>query len=260
MNESLLVRDEGSGPPIVLLHAFPCDGRMWAPQAAALREAGWRVLVPDLPGFGGSDLLAGPPSVSAVADAVLSMLDERAVGPCALAGVSLGGYVAMGMLRARPGVASAIILCDTKATADGAAARENRERLARLCLESPGETARILEQAVLPGLLGETSRAIRPGVVARVRGWLGEAPADTIAWYQRAMADRLDSLGVLAAARVPALVVWGDEDTLSPASEQDAMMASLPDARLVTIAGAGHLANVEKPEEVTSALLTHLPI
>jgi pimeloyl-ACP methyl ester carboxylesterase len=254
------VRDRGDGPVVVLLHAFPCDGRMWQPQADDLCEAGWRVLVPDLPGFGQSALPDREPSLDDVAESVVSVLDDRGVDRCVLAGVSLGGYVTMAILRQRPDLAAGLVLCDTKATADSDAARENRERLARLVLESPQECARILEQAVLPGLLGDTTRAHRPEVVDRVRSWLGDATADTVAWYQRAMAVRPDSVAVLAAVDVPTLVLWGEEDALAPREEQDAMRTASTDADLVIVPEAGHLANVERPEAVTAAMRRFLDV
>lgn len=260
MSSPLHVRDEGEGPVLVLLHAFPCDGRMWEPQARATAEAGWRVLVPDLPGFGRSPLPDSEPSLDAVADAVLAMLEDRGVDRCVLGGISLGGYVAMALLRARPDTVAGLLLCDTKATADAEAARDNRERLALRCLASPQETAQILEEAVLPGLLGDTTRADRPEVVERVRGWLDDAEADAVAWYQRAMAARPDSRTTLAAVEVPVLIVWGDEDVLSPRAEQDLMRAAVPGADLVVVEGAGHLANVEDPPEVTAAVLGLLEV
>ena len=258
MTDSLAVRDLGRGPAVVLLHAFPCDGRMWLPQAEELAGAGWRVVLPDLPGFGGSPLLKGPPSLPAVADALLGWLDDHGIERCVLGGVSLGGYVAMALIRIRPALATRLLLCDTKATADAEPARESRERLARMCLESPAETGRILEQAVLPGLLGDTTRADRPDVVSQVRGWLHEARADSVAWYQRAMAQRPDSLDLLAGMGVPALILFGDEDVLSPAPEQALMKAAMPGADVVAIEGAGHLANVELPARVGSRIRSFL--
>lgn len=237
-----------TAPVVVLLHAFPLDHRLWDAQAAQLRALGYEVIVPDLPGFGGTVLPGADPSLEVVAELALDQL--AGVDRCVLGGVSLGGYVAMAMLRKRPDLAGAVVLSGTKATADGEQARDNRERLARLVLDSPHDCARILEQAVLPGLLGDTSRAERPAVVAQVRGWLADAPADTVAWYQRAMAVRPDSLEVLAGLRVPALVAWGEEDALSARSEQDLMMSALVDGRLSIVEAAGHLALIERPGEV----------
>jgi pimeloyl-ACP methyl ester carboxylesterase len=254
MSDDLFVDDSGDGDAVVLLHAFPCDGRMWAPQAEVLRAAGHRVLVPDLPGFGRSALPRALPSLEVVAEAVIGAIEQRRLRSVVLVGVSLGGYVAMAIGSARPGLVRALALCDTKATADGETARANRERLAQLCLDSPAETARILEQAVLPGLLGETTWAMRPQVVEQVSAWLGDAEAQTVAWYQRAMAARRDSRDVLAGLAVPSLVVWGEQDALSPKEEQDLMLLSLQRPLLRTFADAGHLASVERPDAVGEAL------
>ena len=252
--------DAGDGPVLLLLHAFPCDSRMWQPQARAAADAGWRALALDLPGFAGSALPQGEPSMEAVAASVLGELEGRDVSRVVVAGVSLGGYVAMELVRQRPSMIAGLVLCDTKATADSQEARDNRERLARMVDEAPGDCGRILEQAVLPGLLGGTTRAERPDTVALVRGWLNEAPAATVAWYQRAMGRRPDSLRDLADLGAPTLLVWGEEDALSPRSEQEAMLQSLGDARLVVVPRAGHLANVEDPDAVSRPLVEYLRV
>jgi pimeloyl-ACP methyl ester carboxylesterase len=257
---SMHVRDEGDGPAVLLLHAFPCTGDMWDRQAADLVAAGWRVLVPDLPGFGRSPLPAEEPSIALVAEQVAAVLEERGIDRCVVGGVSLGGYVTMALLRRRLDLVAGVMLCDTKATADAPAARENRERIASLSLAAPADCGRLLEQAMLPSLLGDSTRQGRPEVVARVVGWLHAADPAAVAWYQRAMALRPDSLSVLGSAHVPALVVWGEEDTLSPREEQDLMVEAVEDADLVVIAGAGHLANVEAPEPVNVAMRRFLEV
>jgi pimeloyl-ACP methyl ester carboxylesterase len=253
--DGLHIDDRGEGPAFLLLHAFPCDSSMWQPQADALVEVGWRVLVPDLPGFGGSSLPDAEPSLAVVAERLLAALDERGIEHCLVGGISLGGYLAMAIAAHRPSVLRGLALCDTKATADAQASRENRERLALLCEQSPSDTGRILEQAVLPGLLGDTSRASRPDVVEQVRAWLSAAPSATVAWYQRAMASRPDSRAALFALDVPAVVVWGVEDALSSREEQDLMLGSLRHGELAVVDAAGHLSNVERPHVVSAALV-----
>lgn len=254
MSEPLFIRDHGDGPALVLLHAFPCDGSMWDAQVEAAVADGWRVLVPDLPGFGRSPILDAEPSLDTVVDVLVAELEARDVSRCVVGGISLGGYVAMGLLRTRPDLVAGLLLCDTKASADADAARGNRERLARMVQDEPRETARILEQAVLPGLLGDTTRAMRPDVVDRVRAWLGAASPESVAWYQRAMAARPDSVETLARYRVPTIVVWGAEDTLSGRADQDVMVQASGDADLVVIEGSGHLSTVEDPAAVSAAL------
>lgn len=179
-------------------------------------------------------------------------------GPWTVAGVSLGGYVAMNLMRRHPDLLDRVVLCDTKATADGVEARANRARLAAMCEAPRSDVPRILEQAVLPGLVGSTTHETRPEIVERVRGWLASADGRSIAWYQRAMAHRPDSVPVLAGFTDPALVLWGEEDTLSPAPEQAVMVRALPDPTEVVIPGAGHLANVETPAPVAQAIVDFL--
>lgn len=248
---------------LVLLHAFPLDHRMWAGQERAATEAGWRVIAPDLPGFGGTTLLAAEPSLDDVAAHLLSRLAEDGVEHAAIGGLSLGGYVAMALIRmatmaGRAELFDAVILCDTKASADGPEAVRNRLRLAEAVTADQVDSGRILRQAVLPGLLGQTTHATRPEVVNVVGGWLDEARPETVAWYQRAMAARSDSYDALRSLQVPALVLWGAQDTLSPKAEQSAMLEALSRGQEAVIDGAGHLSAVEDPDAVSESLLQFL--
>ncbi len=243
---------------IAFLHAFPCNGQMWAPQVAAVEAAGWRALAPDLPGFGAEPLPSADPDLDVVADHVVEVITRDGDGPWTVAGVSLGGYVAMNLMRRYPELLDRVVLCDTKATADGGEARANRERLAGICEAPDADVSRILDQAVLPGLVGRTTHETRPEVVERVRGWLASADGRSVAWYQRAMAARPDSTGVLAGFAGASLVLWGEEDALSPAPEQAVMTSALRDVTEVVIPSVGHLANVEAPERVSAAIVGFL--
>lgn len=248
---------------LVLLHAFPLDHRMWAEQERAVAEAGWRVIAPDLPGFGGTRLLAGEPGLDAVAAHLLDQFAADGIEHAVVAGLSLGGYVAMAMIRlatslGRPTFVDALVLCDTKASADGQEAVRNRMRLAEAVTADQVESGRLLRQAILPGLLGETTHATRPEVVDMVGGWLDEAPPETVAWYQRAMAARPDSHDTLRCLQVPALVLWGSQDTLSPKAEQSTMLDALSLGREAVIEGVGHLSAVEDPDAVSESLLNFL--
>ncbi len=243
-----------SGQTVVLLHAFPFDARLWEPQAEILAAAGWQVHVPNLPGFGGTDLLPGAPSIDSVADAILADLDHRGIERAVLGGISLGGYVAMAMLRKRPEMFTAAICCDTKASADTELARENRFRMAKAVTENPQECGRILQQAMLAGLLGQVTRDTRPEVVAQVSAWLDDAGPKAVAWYQQAMADRAESLTTLGALDIPVLILWGTGDTLSPEADQMAMLQVLRRGQEVKIAGAGHLSIVEHPAGTARAI------
>lgn len=238
-------------PTIVLLHAFPLDHRMWSAQAEYLRGQGFGVVTPDLPGFGGTPLLDGPPDLVAVAQHVI---DHLPPGPVVVGGLSLGGYVTMAMLRlGMPNLVGAM-LCDTKATADPEAGRANRLGLADRLEEAGGDAGQVFREALLHNLLGDTTRVERPIVQEQVGHWLDEADGATGAWYMRAMAARPESLDVLGALTVPTLVLWGDEDLLSPPADHLAMVDALREARAVEIPGAGHLTSVESPRATATAI------
>jgi pimeloyl-ACP methyl ester carboxylesterase len=168
----------------------------------------------------------------------------------------MGGYVAMEIVRQDPARVAGLALVDTKATADTEEAAANRLRVAESVLAAGSTQA--LARAMVPSLLGDTTRAERPEVVAQVTSWIEAADPAAVAWAQRAMAARPDSLPDLASLAVPALVVWGVEDDMSPRPEQDLMVDAMRDARLVVVTESGHLSTVEAPEQVADALVTFL--
>ena len=241
----------GEGLPLVLLHAFPLSSAMWEAQAAGLAGVA-RVVTPDLRGFGASPLGADEPSLDHAADDVAALLDRLGLGTVVLGGLSMGGYVAMAFLRRHPGRVAGLLLADTKAGADPAAARENRLRIAGR-LDADG-TADVLVEDVLPALTGPTTAAERPEVVARVRAMVESVPPAAAAWAQRAMAARPDSLDVLRGVDVPALVLRGDEDALAGQADVAAMVDALPQGRLETLPRAGHLTALEVPDEVVRSV------
>ncbi len=251
MAVELYARDAGHGTPVVLLHAFPLSAAMWLPQREALAD-GYRIITPDLRGFGGFAARRDDPSLDAMADDVAALLDAKGIERAVIGGLSMGGYVTMAFLRRHGDRVSAIVLADTRAGADGEAAAANRERIASAVLTEEG--AGVLVSDVLPTLVGDTTKQRRGMVFGRVKALVESAPPAAVAWAQRAMASRPDSFETLRAAGVPALVVVGAEDALTSIAEAEAMVEALPDAKLVVVPAAGHLSAVEAPEEFTAAV------
>jgi pimeloyl-ACP methyl ester carboxylesterase len=234
--------DVGLGKPVVLLHAFPLGRSLWRPQVEALAGS-CRLLMPDLPGFGDSPL-PEPPTVEAMADAVAAFLEERAVGePVVLGGLSMGGYVALAFARKYAGRLRGLILADTRAEADDEAARVNRDKQIALA-ESEGSAAVLA--MMLPRLLTPRTHATRPEVVEEVRRMAAAQRPEGVAAALRAMRDRPDAGGVLDGLRVPALVLVGREDVVTPPAVAERMAARVANARLVVLPEAGHLANLEQ--------------
>lgn len=241
----------GEGTPFVLLHAFPLSRRMWQFQYDGLTTQ-MRLVTPDLTGFGESATSADPPDLGVMADGVLALLDRLELDDVVLGGLSMGGYVAMEILRRRPGRVRALVLADTKASADVDAAAANRRRMADV-LED-GRNTRVLVHDVLPTVVGATTREEHPETVTWLREIVEETDPLGAAWAQRAMAARRDSFDTLREVRVPTLVVVGEEDALSPPSDAEAMVDAVPGAELVVLERAGHLSAVEAPDDFNDAV------
>lgn len=236
------------GLPLVLLHAFPLDSRMWDDVLAHLPRT--RVLTLDAPGFGASSSLAAVPSLEAYADAVQATLASVGVERAVVVGVSMGGYTALALAERHPDLLAGLGLFDTNAVADAADVREGRLATADRAEEAGAQVV----LGMVDALLGSATRRERPAVVERVRGWLAEAPGPAIAWAQRAMAARSDRSAVLERFAGPSLVLRGEDDELSPPEASRAMTDALEDAEALEVPGAGHLPPVESPQVVAAAL------
>lgn len=238
--------------PVVLLHALATSSAMWSAQRRALVSTGHQVLTPDQRGYGTTPLGSAEPSLDVAADDLALLLDRQGIDSIVLVGASMGGYVALAFLRRHPGRVRALALVSTKASADTPAEAAQRRAFASLVLD-PASRAQVVA-AALPTLLGATTRGGRPEVVAAVRGIVSNTSPEAIAWSQRAIASRPDAVDVLRATHVPSVVVAGEEDELVPLSSARRLASSLPDAGLVTVPQAGHLAPMEAPGAVTAAL------
>ncbi|PWD52189.1 alpha/beta hydrolase [Serinibacter arcticus] len=243
------------GVPLVLLHGFPFDGSMWDDVVEDLTDAGVPTVAIDAPGFGRSEVPDGEPSLELAADAVVATLDELGVDRAVVAGLSMGGYIALALAERHRSRLAGLALLDTRATADTDEARANRLRVAEAALGEAGADA---VAPMLTTILGETALEGEPDVVEQHRAWLAAAPPAGIAWAQRAMAARPDRLGVLTGVGVPVLVVRGSEDVIATQGDAEAMAAAVTsdggDAALVLIPHAGHMAATEDPSAVAEAL------
>jgi pimeloyl-ACP methyl ester carboxylesterase len=172
---------------------------------------------------------------------------DRAV----IGGVSMGGYVAFGMVRRAPHRVSGLLLSNTRATADAPEARGGRDRMIAVARE---QGASAIAEQMLPKLLGESTRAQQPDLVDAVRRLILMNSPDAIATALGALRDRPDSTPLLHSIECPTLIIAGDEDAIINVSEAEAMHASIPGSSLVVLPRTGHLANLEQPNAWTAAL------
>ena len=247
--------DEGAGEPAVLLvHGFPLDAGMWRPQLDALAGS-HRLVAPDLYGFGGSDVPpdpgGAPPgaegdaySIPGYADQVAGVADALGLGPVVLVGLSMGGYVALDLARRRPELIAALVLADTRAEADSSEARQRRSDQ-QVFLRARGDVASLAD-GLADTVVGKAT-ADREALLERVKAMMAANPADGWIGALEAMRTRADATDVLGSIGVPALVVVGEDDTLTPPALSEAMAAAIPGARLEVIPAAGHLSSLENP-------------
>jgi pimeloyl-ACP methyl ester carboxylesterase len=244
----------GCGPAVVLLHAFPLHSGMWLDQERALAQTHTVVRV-DAPGFGESTRVSSLLTMERIADDAAAVLDHLGLGQAVVAGLSMGGYAAFALVRRHPGRLRALVLADTKAPPDSDQAKSDRAALAeRVRREGPAAAA----EAMVPRLLGASTRRERPEVVARVRDMILAVDPGAITDALAGLAARADSSPTLREIAVPTLVLCGEEDEVTPPAEAERMERAVAGARRVTVPGAGHLANLENPRAFDQALFSFL--
>jgi 3-oxoadipate enol-lactonase len=237
-------REGAAGLPLVFLHAFPFDRRMWGPQVSALE--GSRVLhAPDLLGFGSTPLPEGTVGLERQADAIACYLDAAHVPRAAFCGLSMGGYIALALAERHPDRMAALVLSDTRATADTEPVRLNRTAAAERVLR---DGVAGLAEEMIPKLLGAVTRRDQTEAEDLVRSIMTSQRPATVAAALLAMRDRPDRTEALRALDCPVLVVVGEEDVMTPPDEARSMMGLCRDGRLAVLPGASHLANLDAPD------------
>ena len=249
------VMDRGSGPVILFVHGFPLDHTMWLELTESL-AASFRTIVPDLRGFGKSSVTPHRVSMEQYADdlqRLLTVLDCR--DPVTFCGLSMGGYIAWQFQKRFPELVGSLVLCDTRAAGDSDEIMRARLIMAaRVEREGTG----FIPAALLPKLFSESTCERRQDLIENARQVVFRNSPQGIAAAQRGMARRPDVTERLAEIDVPALLLCGVDDVISPPAEMRAMAARMPRAELVEIPDAGHMAPVENPQAVAVALRSFL--
>lgn len=239
---------------LVWLHAFPLGADMWRPQLEAVPD-GWRVVAPDLAGLGGTADHSGRPSIDDFAHDLDDLAHQLGLRHFVLGGLSMGGYAAFAYLRLNPSRLKGIILADTKSGADTPQARDGRQKMLDL-VASKGVTG--VADEMVPKLLGPSTQRADVGLVAQVRAMIEANGAEGVSRSIQRLRDRPDATPQLSRATVPALVIVGEEDVITPVVEARAMADALPESTLAVLPRAGHLSNLEAPDAFRAAVLPWL--
>jgi pimeloyl-ACP methyl ester carboxylesterase len=227
---------------------------MWEPQLP-LAARGWRVIVPELRGFG--DGAADPPttSIEDYAADTIDLLDALHVETAVVCGLSMGGYTAFAMFRHAPRYFQALVLADTKSAGDSPEAVAARKSMQQLVREK-GQAA--VAEALLPKLVGDTTRRDQPDVIEHLRRQITGNSVESIAGALTALMTRPDSTPTLSSIHCPVQILVGDEDALTPPALSEQMQRGIAGSELVVIRGAGHMSNMEQPQQFNDAVARFL--
>ena len=241
---------DSADPTIVLLHGFPLDARVWADVAARLAGR-YRVVRPNLRGFGsytsGDDF-----TIESLARDMYELLGETGDLPCVLCGLSMGGYVSMAFAKNWLPSLRGLCLVDTRSGADDDAGRAKREAMIERVRGKGGVPAVVAE--MFPDMIHPETPRRDPAAAEVLMRVMLDAPAPTVERACRAMAGRLDYTPLLGDFAVPASVIVGAGDAITPPDKSRAMADLLPDATFETIDGAGHMSPIERPDLVADAI------
>jgi 3-oxoadipate enol-lactonase len=247
--------DRGTGPAVLLIHGYPLCRKMWLPQEDALACAGFRVVCPDLPGFGESPLSSGRPSISSYADSLIALHDKLGIEKTVTVGMSMGGYVLLNLLERYPERLRGAVFLVTRAAADDPAGKEKRTELAT---EAGHGNKRIVSETFSKVLFAADTSQQKPELVAMVRGWMESTSVQGLVGGLLAMRDREDYVEKLTGFTLPSLVVGAELDKAVPIEHARTLARLLPSAEMEIIPGAGHMVNLEQPERFNKVLIGFL--
>jgi Predicted hydrolases or acyltransferases (alpha/beta hydrolase superfamily) len=247
--------EHGEGFPIILLHAFPLDRSMWHMQTEALISAGFRVILPDLGGFGENNIFSDPNTMENSASEILALLDHLNIERAVIGGLSMGGYVSFNLYRIAPERFESLLLFDTTPTAD---TPEKREARFDLIKNIEAEGSQTLSKKMLPNLVSEQTKKENPELYANLEERFRKVNPKAAIAALRGMASRLDHTYLLEKIEVPTLLIFGEEDRVTNLDAAKLLNSRIPSSELQIIPGAGHFSNLEAPETFNRFLLEFL--
>ncbi len=243
--------DHGAGDVLLLVHGHPLNRSMWRPQVAEFSAAGWRVVTPDLRGYGESTVVPGRTKLDVFAADQARLLDHLGADRAVVVGLSMGGQIAMDFYRQFPQRTRALVLADTFAEGETAEGKVRRNTIADR-LQREGMATYADEE--LPKMVSRSTIEKRPDVAAHVLDMMRRSPAEGAAAALRGRAERPDYVELLGQVDVPALVVVGRDDTYTPVAVAESMHERLRESTLVVVEDTGHMPNLERPDAFNDAL------
>lgn len=243
----------GNGQAFVLLHAFPLSRTMWRLNIEALSNLGFRVITPNLRGFGENRNSSDINRMEDMANDIAELLDDLKIEKAIICGLSMGGYVAFNLYHQNPEKFAALILCDTTYEADTEEKRNSRFELIEK-IEKQGSQA--LVENMLPNLICENTKLKNQELLDFLKKQFLKCPPESAIAALRGMAERVDHTNLLEKITVPTLLIFGEEDNVTNLETAHKMNDKIAGSELTVIEKAGHYSNLENPTAFNSALQT----
>lgn len=235
----------GSGKPVVLLHAFPLSRKMWRPQIDDLTANKYRVILPDLRGFGESHNFADINAIEDMAEDVAELLATLKIERAIFVGLSMGGYVLLNLFSRIPEKFAALVLCSTTSEADSVEKRESRLDLIEK-IEKNG--VQILKEEMLSNLLSGFTKQYKPHLVQEIERMFAEVNPKAAVAALRGMAERKSLTYLLPDISLPACLIFGKDDQTADNKAAEQLNKQITKSKLFLIEGAGHYSNIEQPQ------------
>lgn len=247
--------DQGEGPLVILIHGFPLCREMWEKQAEDLMAAGYRVITPDLRGFGESEVTGSGYKMKGHADDIVALMDHLSIKKAVIGGMSMGGYILLRLLKYHMERLAAAIFIVTRSIDDSDEAKDRRTLLAN---EVTAGRPEAVADAFELTLFAPDAKDKQPEIVREVRGWMINTAPESLTGGLTAMRDRRDYTEELQSFNLPCLVIGGEMDICIPPENSNIIAEGLPDAELKIIPHIGHMANMEKPVAFNRCMLEFL--
>ncbi len=254
-NTTISYHDVGKGAiPILFLHGFPFDKSMWKEQIDSLKDS-HRVIAIDLRGFGKSTDEKSKLSIDLFGEDVIAFLDKLNIEKAIICGLSMGGYLALNLVHRFPERFTALILCDTQCVADTREAREKRlETIKQINLEGTDT----FNKNFIKSVFHPKSLTDKQEIVENLKSIVVANPKEIITAGLTALADRAETCSTLNKIQIPTLIICGRQDEVTPLAQSEFMHENIKGSVLRIIDEAGHVSNLEQPEEFNQHLVEFL--
>ncbi|MBK7684251.1 MAG: alpha/beta fold hydrolase [Bacteroidetes bacterium] len=247
--------DCGKGEiPIIFIHGFPFDKLMWQPQLDLFGK-NYRVIAYDIRGFGKSTIGSAQGSINLFADDLVKFMDGLEIKKAIVCGLSMGGYILLNAIIRYPQRFDAIILSDTQCIADSFGAKEKRKKaISQIVAGKINDFA----LGFIANIFSDETKKTKGDVVEKIKRTILSTRAEAVTATLSVLAERQDLCSSISQIEVPTLIICGEQDIVTPVEQAEFLHDTIPNSQLKIIENAGHMSNLEKPDEFNMHIVEFL--